>query len=1141
MDEQHGGMEPGLIGEEAIFPELKIDGRRPVVVMAARTVPVMTFGTTVLEAAGFDVIVETSGEEILAGLTSVRPDLILTELLLDDMDVVHFCSRVRRHGRGKEVPILVVSDLPHAPTIRKILADDRTDFISTPIQWHVLVFRAHRWISLARKLGALQDREVQRDEVREAKDTALKATTEVLQLRNYDSLTGLPNRELFVHSVGLALSQQQRRSSHPAVLFLDIEGFREVNDLIGRNLGDELLKVVARRLQGCLRRRDPLVDAEPEVGGSTFARFVGDHFAVLVDAAGNENAATRVAERLLQKLSEPITVGERQFQLTGRVGIADSADLQGEGEQELVQRAETAMRYGKKQKRQRIVPFESFMNEIVAQRLALTTELRTAITREELFLNYQLLVDSRSGLASGVEGLIRWQHPTRGVVSPDEFLSVAEESDLVVEIDRWVLRDGCRQGRRWLDRGLPPFKISLNVSMRFLEEADFAEQVLAIVEESGLPPGQLQLELSERGVLPEAGRVMAQLELLASRQISLAIDDFGTGQTSLSYLRTLPIHCVKVDRSFVSRVPGDTASAAIVSAVVAMSHHLGLRVVAEGVETEEQRQFLQRHEYDELQGFLLSRPEPAGMVESRLRELGGGRQPEATEEIWALPEVAGEMDLDPAPEHLAASRQPAPPVAPAVEEPASRPGLTVQAGSTSQLLRLARRDFLTGLYNRFSFDERLEHAAAHADRYGHKLALLMIDLDDFKYVNDTHGHPIGDALLVRVAQRLEKLVRKVDTLARIGGDEFAVIYSEFQEIDNVTEFARRFLTVLSEPVEVEGRELRVNASLGVSVYPEGDSRPQDLLRQADLALYKAKNLGSGRIHFFAPEMDRDVQRSLALTRDLSGALDRAEFQLAYQPQVELRSGSIQGVEALLRWRHPSRGLVDPESFIPLAESSGEMRAVGEWVIRSACEQASRWQRSSGRKVSVAVNISPVQCRDGRFAQTVLRALEEHGLPPTMLNLELSERLLTSLPEDMEEPLRKLEALGVGLTFDNFGKGSSALEHFNRFRFRRLKIDRSLVWNIGRSADSGDVLGGIVALAHKINVQIVAGGIERSEEATRLLAEGCELGQGFLFSKPVTSDDVLELLRDGGRQLRGLKLIQGGSAAAGMGGEPGESG
>jgi len=556
--------------------------------------------------------------------------------------------------------------------------------------------------------------------------------------------------------------------------------------------------------------------------------------------------------------------------------------------------------------------------------------------------------------------------------------------------------------------------------------------------------------------------------------------------------------------------------------------------VAEGVETEEQHRFLRRHEYDELQGFLFSQPERAVEVESRIHGLAAAQQRQATGDIWTLPEVAVETSLDPAPERPVTFTRPPSIAAPAAEESEIQPGAAVSGESTSQLLRLARRDFLTGLYNRFSFDERLEHAAAHADRYGHKLALLMIDLDDFKYVNDTHGHPIGDALLVRVAQRLEKLVRKVDTLARIGGDEFAVIYSEFQEVDSVTEFARRFLSVLSEPVEIEGRELRVNASLGVSVYPEGDARPQDLLRQADLALYKAKNLGSGRIHFFAPEMDRDVQRSLALTRDLCGALDRAEFEVAYQPLVELKSGSIHGVEALLRWRHPSLGAVDPESFIPLAESSGEIRSVGEWVIRSACAQVSRWRQSSGQEVSVSVNISPVQCRDAGFARTVLRALEEHGLPPTMLNLELSERLLMSLPEEMEEPLRKLEALGVGLTFDNFGKGSSALEHFNRFRFRRLKIDRSLVWNIGKSSESGDVLGGIVALAHKINVQIVAGGIERSEEATRLLAEGCELGQGFLFSRPVTGDHLLDLLRGGGRPLGGFKLIQGGSAAGGHG-------
>ena len=295
-------------GEVTIFPELTVDGRRPVVVMAARAMPVMTFGTTVLEAAGFDVRVETSGRQILSELTSAPPDLILTELLLDDMDVVHFCSLLRRHGVGRSIPLLVVSDLPHAPTIRKILEDDRTDFISTPIQWHVLVFRAHRWISLARKLTVLRERQVQREEVREARDSALKATTEVLQLRHYDSLTGLPNRELFVNTVGLALSQQQRQGGRSQVLFLDVENFREVNDLIGRSLGDELLKVIADRLQGCLRAEEAPGGADREGGGGALARFAGDHFAALLHTTGGNEVAASVAERLLRRLAEPITI-----------------------------------------------------------------------------------------------------------------------------------------------------------------------------------------------------------------------------------------------------------------------------------------------------------------------------------------------------------------------------------------------------------------------------------------------------------------------------------------------------------------------------------------------------------------------------------------------------------------------------------------------------------------------------------------------------------------------------------------------------------------------------------------------------------------------------------------------------------------
>jgi diguanylate cyclase (GGDEF)-like protein len=1094
-----------------VFPELTIDGRRPVVLMAARSLPIATFGTSVLKAAGFEVETETSGERILAHWGRLRPDLILAEVLLDDMDVVHFCSRLRQLRMARSVPLLVASDLIHAPTIQKILGDDCTDFIAVPIQWQVLVFRAHRWLYLAKKMQTLQEREMERGEVEEARDSALQASTEALRLRHFDSLTGLPNRELFVSTVGLALRQEQ---SHPHVLLLDIDDFREVNALVGRTLGDELLKVVAKRLRNCLREDESTFKSEGE--RASFARFGGDQFAVLVLGERNsKQKAMEVAARLLRRLADPIMVGERQFRLNGRVGIADSADLGSEGEEVLAQRAETATRYCKQRTGERVAFFESFMNELVVRRMALKDELRTAIDREQLYLCYQLLVDGRTLAPTSVEGLIRWRHPSRGEVPPEEFLGVAEESELVVEIDRWVLRDGCRQGKLWLDRGMTPLKISLNVSMRFLEEEDFSEQVLSVLRESALPPDRLQLELSERGVLPEAGRILAQLERLAETGIHLAIDDFGTGQTSLSYLRTLPLDCIKVDRSFVSRVPGDSASAAIVSAVAAMSHHLGLRVVAEGVENREQQLFLRSHGYDELQGFLLSRPLPASDVEEVLADLAeqGLRQPEEPESA-AEPEPRVAIPVGEAAAAADEARgQRGATGAKAVEE---RPGPNLGEDTSNRLLRLAHRDFLTGLYNRFSFDERLEHAVAHADRYGHKLALLLIDLDEFKFVNDTHGHPIGDGLLVEIAKRLHEKVRRVDTLARIGGDEFAIIYSEFSKVAGVAEAARRFLAALSEPIYVEGLELRVGGSIGVTVYPEGSSRAEDLLRQADLALYKAKSEGGNRIHFFAREMDRDVQRSLHLARDLGGALERSEFLVKYQPVVDLRTARLEGVEALLRWRHPARGMVDPASFIPVAENTGEIRALGGFVIRQACAQARRWRERYGRTVPVAVNISAVQCREARFADSVVAALEEHRLPPAALQLELSERLLTTLTEELEEPLRSLEALGLGLTLDNFGTGASSLEHFQRFRFQRLKIDRSLVWTVGRGAGSESVLSGIVALAGKLGLTIVAEGIERQEQAEWLLAEGCDLGQGFLFSKPLLGDQVMEILtrRDG---------------------------
>ncbi len=1073
-------------------------GHQSVVLIATGRLQVKAVGTTVLGGAGFRVEAATSGKAVLADVENLRPDLILTEAVLDDMTAARLCSQVRALTAGRTIPILVMSDFSDPGDIQQILGQDLTDVVSAPVNWKVLTFRIHRWISMASRFRSLDDQDLDFEEVRES---ALKASTELLQLRNYDSLTGLPNREMFVNSLELVMAQGQRATSYCAVLYLDIDDFQGVNDLIGRSLGDELLRLVAQRLQGCLREDDLVSQMGDEGSLVSFARVNADQFAILLSSVPNQQAADAVARRLLASLAEPLIIRDREFRLTARIGIADSMNIDAEGEEALLQRAEIAMRYCKQGEGKPSAVFESFMNDLVVQKLELKAELRKALERQELFLCYQLLVEAPTGSPKGVEGLVRWNHPLRGLVSPNDFLPVAEESDLIVEVDRWVLREGCRQGKEWLDKGFPPLLMSLNVSMRFLAEEDFAQQVLQIVEDTGMPPESLQLELSERGNLPDAGRIMGQFEMLVAKGISLALDDFGTGQTSLSYLRTLPISCVKVDQSFVRRIPDDSASVAIVTAIVAMSHHLGLKVVAEGVETTEHWRFLSENGYDQLQGYLFARPERVEELETGFRHLAGWRRmiaassPEAQPEQPAAPSRgAGTVDT---------------PRAAGTPDGAEREG--EWQGSEADLLQLARNDFLTKLYNRFSFDERLEYAVAHADRFGHKVALLLIDLDDFKYVNDTHGHAVGDALLIRVAERLQKLVRKVDTLARIGGDEFAVILSEFHDVKHVADLGGRLLQVLEKMVVVEGRELRISGSLGIAVYPAGSTQAKDLLRQADLALYKAKNRGGHAVRFFGREMDREVQQRLALTRDLTGAVDRGELFIEYQQQVALDTGKVVGVEALVRWNHPERGVIGPSSFIPIAESTGEILAIGRWVTRSACAQARKWQLESGCGVPVSVNLSPVQCRDPRFVETILKALKEHELAPELLVLELDERLLERLPQDLENTLRGLSELGVSLALDNFGSGASALEHFQRFRFDRLKVHQSLVRKIGSCHASSSVFSGIVTLARKMGSQIIAEGIEKRAEVEGLLAEGCTVGQGFLFSKPLSADAISELL------------------------------
>lgn len=463
----------------------------------------------------------------------------------------------------------------------------------------------------------------------------------------------------------------------------------------------------------------------------------------------------------------------------------------------------------------------------------------------------------------------------------------------------------------------------------------------------------------------------------------------------------------------------------------------------------------------------------------------------------------------------------------AATDPRQHQELDRQNTLEQRLLRMARRDFLTDLLNRYAFDERLELALAQANRFSHQVALLLIDLDDFKFVNDTHGHSTGDGLLRAIARRLRSQIRKVDAIARLGGDEFAVIHTELGSVDSIAEFARRVMVLLEQPFEVDGHELHISASIGIAVYPPGGSEARPLLRQADLAMYKAKEAGGHTFRFHVRAMDKRVQERMALQRDLNGALERHELFLRYQPQIRLRDGAIIGAEALLRWTHPERGPVDPQQFIPIAEASGEMIGIGRWVLRSAILQAKKWRAAAPERFTVAVNLSPVQFRDPGFAHWLLDTLRELGVEPQKLELELTEEVLMRSRNSVESALFRLHDHGVRFSLDNFGSGISALESLHKFPFDRLKIAMKWTHRLHKNPQDTALVSAIIALAGKLGLEVVAEGIETRRQARELAEQGCDAGQGYLFSLPLSSEGLAQAFEHdpAGRRFVPLRAVR----------------
>jgi diguanylate cyclase (GGDEF)-like protein len=420
---------------------------------------------------------------------------------------------------------------------------------------------------------------------------------------------------------------------------------------------------------------------------------------------------------------------------------------------------------------------------------------------------------------------------------------------------------------------------------------------------------------------------------------------------------------------------------------------------------------------------------------------------------------------------------------------------------------MARHDALTDLPNRVQFREQIEDSLKRVRR-GERVAVLCLDLDHFKAVNDTLGHPVGDALLQSVADRLRLSMRELDRIARLGGDEFAIVEVGSPQPEGATALARRVIEALSEPYDIEGHHVVTGISIGVAVAPTDGVDADQLLKNADIALYRAKSDGRGTYRFFEPEMDARMQARRALELDLRQALVKDEFALFYQPIVNVGSNTITGCEALLRWPHPRRGMVMPADFIPLAEEIGLIVPIGEWVLRRACRDAAAWP--DGTKV--AVNLSPAQFRSKNLLAAVTDALAASGLAPHRLEIEITEGVLLVDQNSTLALLHELRHLGVTIAMDDFGTGYSSLSYLRSFPFDRIKIDGSFIHAISDEESSLAIIRAVTGLSASLGIETTAEGVETDRQLEHIRAEGCTDVQGFLFSDARPANEVRELLR-----------------------------
>jgi diguanylate cyclase (GGDEF)-like protein/PAS domain S-box-containing protein len=438
--------------------------------------------------------------------------------------------------------------------------------------------------------------------------------------------------------------------------------------------------------------------------------------------------------------------------------------------------------------------------------------------------------------------------------------------------------------------------------------------------------------------------------------------------------------------------------------------------------------------------------------------------------------------------------------------------ITERKVAEERVQSLAYYDALTGLPNRILLRDRLSKALSTARRQNHKVALLFLDLDRFKIVNDSLGHSVGDLLLQEIARRLKSVAREEDTIARLGGDEFLIVLTNIKDIPGAAVAVERFMDAMTPEFVLQGHSFSISCSLGISIFPEHGADSETLIKNADAAMYSAKEGGRNNFQFFTADMNAQAVKRLTLENGLRAALERQELFLVYQPQMDVVTGKVTGLEALLRWQHPELGLVPPDQFIGIAENTGMILPIGEWVLRTACSQARKWQGQGLRPVRVAVNVSAVQFRQEGFCQLIRKVLHETGLAAHHLELELTESILLANADVTFSVLQELKAMGLTLAIDDFGTGYSSFSYLRQFRVSKLKIDRSFIRDVAVNPDDAAITTAIINMAKSLNLKVIAEGVENEAQMSFLRAHQCDEIQGYYFSKPLQLDEVADKLR-----------------------------